>query len=242
MSIASRLRVSLFLGPVLLASAACSGAGASVTPDNPSADEADITKTAKPLTDAELAAAFAKAPAKLSEKQAKQLIDATLLPVATTARLEMLNDFASGRKDDSGSYLTSAMEGIFWGTPRDIASAPAGLGGQTLRTTIAVEGGIAGPTKLEVSGVASAKYTLELTISGYHVTGIEIPAHATATDTAKLIAKALDEANAKIMNTIGDSKAFSVIGGDHAESPSGVDDLEISTSGATVEILVAQNG
>jgi len=241
MSISSCVRISAFLAVVALGSVACGGSDSvSIAPDS---TESDVTKASKPLTDAQLADAFAKAPANLTDAQAKQLIDQTITPVATTARLKMLDDFIASRSGtDGGSFLASAMEGIFWGTPRDIASAPAGLGGQTLRTTIAVEGGIAGPTKLEVSGVASAKYTLELTISGYHVTGIEIPAHATATDTAKLIAKALDEANAKIMNTIGDSKAFSVIGGDHAESPSGVDDLEISTSGATVEILVAQNG
>lgn len=109
-------------------------------------------------------------------------------------------------------------------------------------TSVAVDSAIAGPTRLTVKGIAAADYTLTFVIAGFTVKDIKVPAGSNEAATASIIAKALDTANADIMKTIGDDKTFAPLGGDHSESPSGVDDLEISTSRGTVEILVAQNG
>ena len=88
-----------------------------------------------PVNDLELAAAIAAASKDLTEAGAESLIHSALLPLATTARLKLLNDYTA--KHESGSsegrdFLAMAMNGIFWGTPRDLASSPAGFGGQSL--------------------------------------------------------------------------------------------------------------
>ncbi|HEY8076078.1 MAG TPA: hypothetical protein VIF62_18255, partial [Labilithrix sp.] len=100
---------------------------------------------------------------------------------------------------------------------------------------------VADPTRIAVSGVAKTAYSLDVTVAGYHVT-TKIPAGSSPEATAKLVAAALDAANEKIMETIGADATYAPLGGDHAESPSGVDDLEISTDGAAVTLFVALNG
>lgn len=245
MSLLSRSRVTVFLGLAALACGACGGADAQ--PAN--SDDSDITSAAsKVLSDAELGAVLATPPAHLTKTQAKTLVVQTLNPVATTARLEMLNDFiASGKKkydaaDPAAPYdtLASEMESIYWATPRDLASTPAGFGGQTFQTSVTMADS-AGPTRLKVVGTASKDYKLTFTISSFHVTVDRVPAGSTAEATAKLIAATINASNQKILDGLGEKKCFDAIGGDHASDQSGVDDFEVSSSGATVVILVAIN-
>lgn len=227
----------------MMALVGCAESGAS-DPSNPTDVTVGAATTApRVLTDAELAAELDSAPADPSEAAGKRLIDDALRPLATTARLKLLNDLAGkGPSSEGRSMIAAAMEGIVWGTPRDLVSAPAGFGGQSLTTTVTVESGIAAPSRLQITGNASAAYTLEFAIAGARVKDVHVPAGATPSATAKLIAAALDEQNEAIMKTIGDEKTFVPFGGDHADSRSGVDDLEISTSSGAVIIVVAQNG
>jgi hypothetical protein len=216
-----------------LATAGCSSGSSSTT-----GSEAAFTAA---TTDEQLAADLAKTPATFTKAQGKHLIDEAIYPVATTKRLKMLNDFILAHaSSDGGEFLAGAMEGVFWGTPRDFASTPAGLGGQKLETSVDVPDTEAGPTRLRISGTARADYRLEFTIAGFPASVDRVPAGSSATDTAKLIAAVLDKSSQAIVATMEDS--FKAIGGDHEDDQSGVDDLEVSTSGSTVVILVAQNG
>lgn len=219
--------------------AGCAG----TTEDSGSSDDSAATSSAT-LSDAQLAAAIAAEPKDLSQSAAKHLIDETISPVLTTARLKMLNDFVPtiDPNSDTSWYLAGSMEGIVWATPRDLTSAPAGFGGQHFKTAVDVESGTAGPTRLTISGIAKADYTIDFTIAGYALTGVKIPKGSDEAATAKIIGAALDTANQAIMDTIGTDATFAPIGGDHSESPSGVDDLEITVTKGVVSILVAQNG
>jgi hypothetical protein len=214
-----------------------------------STTETGKTEKTAGLTDDQLKTELATPPAKPTLADLQKLVADTVNPVATTARLKLLNDFiAVGIKDvdptnsdEPYAGLAFAMEGIFWATPRDLTPSVEGYGGQTFATTIDLAENGVGPTKLTVSGTASAAYSLDLTIAGAHVT-VNVPAGADANATAKAIGDAIDAANDDIMKTIGDETSFDVIGGSHADSLSGVDDIEVSTEGATVSILVALNG
>jgi hypothetical protein len=224
-----------------VATAGCSSADA----EPMEASDSDQVGSA-PLSDAALARALASPPAKLTPARAERLVRSTIDPVATTERLKLLNDFiAAGLKTypstEAYGTLASEMEGLYWGTPRDIVSSPAGLGGQTLTTSAVFDSGTTAPTRLKVIGSASADYKLDFTISNAHVTVDRVPAGSTPEATAKLIAAAIVAANDAIMATIS-ARQFDPIGGDHAENQSGVDDVEVSTEGDTVVILVAQNG
>ncbi|HEY8077125.1 MAG TPA: hypothetical protein VIF62_23525, partial [Labilithrix sp.] len=76
-----------FFRAALLAFAVVACGSPSSSSDD-AASDADLTKSSAPLSDAELAALFAKAPTKLSSKQSAQLVAATVNPLATTARLK----------------------------------------------------------------------------------------------------------------------------------------------------------
>jgi hypothetical protein len=211
------------------------------------AAEDDAALTSGALSDAALASTLARTPAKLTVTRAKQLVAATVNPAATTARLKLLNDFIGTRIANPSTYtgdeyevLGGEMEAILWETPRDFVSTPAGYGGQTIKTTVTFDGTQPDATRLKIVGVATHDYTVAMTVAGYRVTVERIPAGSTPSDTAKLIGDALQAANQNIADSIPGS--FSAIGGDHFDAPSGFDDVEITTTGDTVEILVALNG
>jgi hypothetical protein len=236
-------RSILLAGLVALLAACTAETGSS----DGAAAEDDAALTSGALSDAALASALAKTPAKLTVTRAKQLVAATINPAATTARLKLLNDFVGTRVADPSKYtgdeyevLAGEMEAILWETPRDFVSIPAGYGGQTVKTTVVFDGTQTGSTRLQIVGVATHDYSLAMTVAGYRVTVARIPAGSKPGDTAKLIGDALQAANQNIADSIHDS--FRAIGGDHFDAPSGFDDVEITTTGDTVEILVALNG
>src|SRR5262249_8407514 len=145
------------------------------------------------LTDAQLAAEIAKTPATFTNAQGTHLIDDTIYPVATTKRFKMLNDFILAHaSSDGGIFLAGAMEAVFWRTQRDVVSAAAGQGGQKFETSVVINKGGVGPTRVRVSGTARADYQLKFTIAGFSATVDRVPAGSSATDTAKLIAALLD--------------------------------------------------
>ena len=227
-------RAMFVLGIAIFGLAACGGGSQS------SGNEASGAATAS-SPDSDLEGALASTPPALTIDQAKALIEKAVHPVATTARLKMLNDFVPRCSSDGCDYLAQAMEGVVWGTPRDFVGTPKALGGQTLATSVDLEDDApAGPTRITVSGTASADYKLDFTVAGFHVTVDSVPAGASAEQTAKIVADAIGKSSESITATMGAS--FDALGGDHEEDQSGVDDLEVSTDGATVVILVAQNG
>src|SRR5262245_56960695 len=111
-----------FLIVAVLAALGCSGSNGDGGAN--SGSEQDLKKDVL-LSDSALAAQLKNPPPGLSKAQADSLLQATITPVATTARLKMLNDFiASGliKSSKAEAYLRLAteMEGLEWGTPRDL--------------------------------------------------------------------------------------------------------------------------
>lgn len=218
--------------------------------DTTDADSEASDLSAYHLTDAQLASALATPPKNLSPATMTKLIAETVSPVATTARLKLLNDcIAKGEAQvdangGEGLYdgFAFTMEGVFWGTPRDLASSPGGFGGQSFQTAVGMDGDgqLMGST-LKVRGTAKSDYTLALTVAGAAVT-VDVKKGASPSATAAAIAAAIQQKNDAIMQTIDDDKAFDVIGGQHASSLSGVDDVEVSVSKDTITIVVAMNG
>jgi len=208
---------------------------------------ASVPSTAPaPLSDADLESAIAKAPLAITSAEANALFAQTVAPVPTSKRLSMLNAFiarglADG-KDDVYDDMALQMEALILGTPKDIASAPAAFGGQTLTTAIVTDETSLGPSSLSISGTAASAYTISFKIGGSTLTA-DIPAGATAAQTAARIGDVIRGSAETIAGSMGSpTDGFADIGGDHSESPSGVDDVEVSVDGATISILVALNG
>src|SRR5262249_49689244 len=102
---------------VVVAGAGCGGAASGASTGD---DQAATEAKKGGVTDEQLAAELAAAPAAFTPADASRFINDTVFPVATTKRFTILNDFIRDRlaKEPKGSDNVDAvafdMEGVFW--------------------------------------------------------------------------------------------------------------------------------
>lgn len=175
------------------------------------------------------------APRRFSASYGDALVKVLLREAITTSAIKTINAFAgkhidgpsAGERTEPFERLGNQMAEIYWSTPRDLTSEPAGLGGQSFTATATIDrdGGDLYPIHLRVVGAASVAYKLTFMVAN-HKMSVDVPMGATAKDTAALVAKKLTSDNRAIMNTYLSDQGFAKIGGNHT-GYSGFDDYEI---------------
>ena len=111
--------------PLLFALGSVAFAGCAAQSDDAASADADISATH--LTDAQLAAALAKPPTSLAPSTMRKVIGETVSPLATTARLKLLNDFIAGREHRSTRTTDTPYAAFAFDDGGDLLGDAAGL-------------------------------------------------------------------------------------------------------------------
>jgi hypothetical protein len=135
--------------------------------------------------------------------------------------------------------LAEQIQTVYCVAPRDVEVRSQRPSGQTLETSVDIDGwGAAGPIKVEVKGAATVDYELAFTMANHRVTLVRIPAGSSTQATAKHIAEAIQADKDAILHDFFDEHGI----GPQTGEAGGSDGLESTATGSIITLDPEING